>query len=196
MQDDKIISLYFQRDETAISETDKKYGNYLTKIAYNILFDWEDSRESVNDTYLKAWNSIPPNAPKILSTYLGRITRQTSIDIFRKRNSQKRQASQYAISLSELEECIPKTNYTGDSIYSVDSTVQEADLHLLAEAISAFLRTLPKETCNVFIGRYYFVDSMREIADYSGMSVAKVKSMLHRTRIGLKNHLKQEGFKL
>lgn len=186
MQDDRIVSLYLKRDETAIAETEQKYGKYLTKIAYNILFDWEDSKESVNDAYLKAWNSIPPHEPNCLSTYLSKITRQISIDIFRKRNSDKRKASQYAISLSELEECISNG----------DVTVQSVDLHILAEAINAFLRTLSPEKCNVFIGRYYFMDSIREVAAYYGMSEAKVKSMLHRTRIGLKNYLKQEGIEI
>lgn len=186
MQDDMIVLLYWKRDETAISETEQKYGKYLAKIAYNILYDWEDSKESVNDTYLKAWNSMPPHKPSVLSTYLGKITRQVSIDIFRKRNSDKRQASEYAISLSELEECISNG----------DVTEQTVDVHLLAESISGFLQTLPPEVSNIFIGRYYFLDSIREITGYYGMSEAKVKSMLHRTRIALKNHLEQEGFEL
>ena len=93
MQDERIVELYWQRDESAIQETEQKYGSYLTKIAYNILSDLEDSKESVNDTYMKAWNSMPPHKPNILSTYLGKITRQVSIDILRKRNSLKRQAS-------------------------------------------------------------------------------------------------------
>lgn len=93
MQDTSIVELYWNRDESAIEQTDKKYGHYLTKIAYNILSDYDDSLESVNDTYFKAWNSMPPNKPNLLSTYLGRITRQISIDIFRKRNRKKRQAA-------------------------------------------------------------------------------------------------------
>lgn len=89
MQDEMIVSLYWQRDENAISETERKYGRYLTKIAHNILSDWEDSKETVNDTYLKAWNSMPTHKPSILSTYLGKITRQLSIDVFRTRNREK-----------------------------------------------------------------------------------------------------------
>jgi RNA polymerase sigma-70 factor (ECF subfamily) len=184
MQDDMIVSLYWKRDETAISETEQKYGKYLSKIAYHVLSDQEDSKESVNDTYLKAWNSMPPHKPSVLSTYLGRITRQTSIDLFRKRNSDKRLSSEYAVSLSELEECIS----TGDV------TEQSVDVHLLAGSISRFLRSLSPEASNIFVMRYYFMDSIREIADSYGMSQSKVKSMLHRTRIALKNHLEQEGF--
>jgi RNA polymerase sigma-70 factor (ECF subfamily) len=140
----------------------------------------------VNDTYLKAWNSIPPNKPSVLSTYLGKITRQTSIDLFRKRTADKRISSQYAVSLSELEECVS----TGDI------TEQNVDVHLLAESISKFLRTLSPEASNVFIGRYYFMDSIQEIAASYGMSQAKVKSMLHRTRIALKKYLEKEGFEV
>lgn len=184
MEDDLIVSLYWNRDEQAIGETEKKYGRYLVKIAYNILSDLEDSKESVNDTYLKAWDSIPPHKPSVLSTYLGKITREVSIDIFRKCTSAKRQASTYAISLSELEECVS----------GGDTTMQDVDLHALVETINTFLRTLSPEARNTFVGRYYFMDSIREIASYYGMSEAKVKSMLHRTRIGLKANLEQEGY--
>lgn len=100
MQDEMIVALYWKRDEKAISETERKYGRYLSKIAYNILSDWEDSKETVNDTYLKAWNSIPTHKPGALSTYLGKITRQLSIDAFRTRNRDKRKHSEYAVSLS------------------------------------------------------------------------------------------------
>ena len=106
MQDEKIVELYWQRDESAIEETQGKYGRYLGKIAYNILADLEDSQESVNDTYLAAWNSMPPQKPSVLATYLGKITRRISIDIFRRRHREKRQASEYALSLSELEDCV------------------------------------------------------------------------------------------
>lgn len=184
MQDDKIVSLYLKRDETAIRETEKKYSRYLTKIAYNVLADWEDSSECVNDTYLKAWNSIPPHKPELLSIYLGKITRQVSIDALRKRKSKKRQASEYLLTLSELGECLSAGN----------TTEQDADLHLLSGAINSYLYTLSDEARDIFIGRYYFMDSIREIASYYNMSQSKVKSMLHRIRIGLKKHLEQEGF--
>ena len=184
MNDDLIVSLYWSWDEQAIGETEKKYGRYLAKIAYNILSDLEDSKESVNDTYWKAWNSIPPHRPGVLSTYLGKITRELSIDIFRKRTSTKRQASAYAVSLSELEECVS----------GGDTTTEDADLHALVETINTFLRSLSSEARNTFVGRYYFMDSIQEIASYYGMTESKVKSMLHRTRMGLKAKLEQEGF--
>lgn len=186
MQDEDIVALYWQRDEAAIQKTEQKYGAYLTKIAYNVLANFEDSEESVNDTYLKAWSSMPPHWPGVLSTYLGKITRQLSIDIFRKRNSEKRKTSAYAVSLAELEECVS----------GGDTTDEQADLHLLADSISAYLRTLSPEARNAFIVRYYFMDSLREVADYFGMSESKVKSLLYRTRVGLKSYLEQEGFVL
>lgn len=184
MEDSEIVDLYWQREEIAIQETEYKYGAYLTKIAYNVLFDIEDSKEVVNDTYLKAWNSMPVHKPKFLLAYLGKITRQLSIDIFRKKHSKKRICSEYLISLSELEECVTET----------ETPEQKIEFQVLSDTISAYLRSLPKEACNAFICRYFFMDSIREIALYLGTSEARIKSMLYRCRKGLKEYLEQEGF--
>lgn len=184
MKDETIVSLYWQRDESAIRETKRKYGHYLTKIAHNVLSDVEDSRESVNDTYLKAWNSMPPHRPEALSVYLGKITRQLSIDMFRKRNRKKRQASEYALSLSELEECVSGGDVTG----------RDVEMHLLGEAINTYLRQASPEARSAFLGRYYYMDSLKEVAAYMGMSESKAKSLLYRTRQRLKVYLEQEGF--
>lgn len=186
MQDEGIVALYWQRDEAAIQETEKKYGRYLTKIAWNILADMEDSRESVNDTYLKAWNSMPPNRPSLLSSYLAKITRRVSIDIFRRRNREKRRASEYAISLSELGESLPGSV----------SPEAEVDVRLLAETIERFLRSLSPDARNTFIGRYYYLDSVKTVAGYCGMSESKAKSLLFRTRNSLREYLREEGFEL
>jgi len=186
MDDEKIVSLYWQRDESAIRETEEKYDRYLHKIAYNILANHEDSRESVNDTYLAAWDSMPPHKPSVLSTYLAKITRRLSIDCFRRRTRQKRQASEYAISLEELGDCVSGGNTTEEIV----------NVKLLADAIGIYLRTLPEEARNLFIGRYYFLDSLKEAAAYCGMTESKAKSMLHRTRLGLKDYLRKEGFEL
>ncbi len=184
MQDEEIVALYWQRSEEAIRHTERKYGHYLTKLSYNILADWEDSKESVNEAYLRAWNSMPPHRPNVLLTYLCKITRRVSIDVLRKRSSVKRRPSEYAQSLSELEDCVSAGN----------TTEEEVDLRLLAKVIQAYLETLSEELRDVFLGRYYFSDSVREVADRYGMSEAKVKSMLYRIRRGLKKHLEQEGF--
>lgn len=184
MEDARIVSLYWQRDEAAIQETERKYDRYLTKIAYNILSDLEDSRESVNDTYLAAWNSMPPHRPGMLSTYLAKITRRISIDRFRYRTRDKRKASEYEISLSELGDCVSGGNTTEEAL----------NVKLLAEAIGAFLRLQSEETRNVFIGRYYFLDSVKDVAAYCGITESKCKTLLHRTRLALKEYLVKEGF--
>lgn len=186
MEDEMIVALYWQRDESAIRETEEKFDRYLTKIAYNVLSDLEDSRESVNDTYLAAWNAIPPHRPSVLATFLGKITRRISIDLFRKRSREKRRASEYSISLSELEECLSGGNTTEEAM----------DAKLLGEAINTYLYTLSYQARNAFIGRYYFLDPLSEVAAYCGMSQSKAKSMLYRTRQGLKAYLQKEGFTL
>ena len=186
MKDAEIVDLYWERNEVAIQQTQQKYGTYLSKVAYNILSDFEDSKECVNDTYLKAWNSMPTHRPSVLSTYLGKIARQISIDMFRKKNSVKRYASEYAVSLDEL----------GDSFSDGSTPEQAFDVKLLDEAINRFLRTLSDDARNTFIGRYYFFDSLKEVAAYCGMSQTKAKSMLYRTRQSLKAYLVKEGFDL
>ena len=186
MKDAEIVALYWERNEEAIQQTQRKYGAYLSKIAYNILSDFEDSKECVNDTYLKAWDSMPPHRPDVLSTYLGKIARQLSIDMFRKKHSTKRYASEYALSLDEL----------GDSFSDGSTPEQSFDAKLLDAAINRFLRTLPHEARNTFLGRYYFFDSLKEVARYCGMSEAKAKSLLYRTRQSLKAYLVKEGFDL
>lgn len=184
MEDARIVDLYWQRDETAIKVTDEKYGKYLTKIAYNILSDREDSKECVNDTYFKAWDSMPPNKPDYLSLYLGKITRCLSIDKLRKRTSAKRNAGQYNLSLSELDECLSGGNVTEDAV----------DKKLLAAAIGKYLLTVSADARNSFIHRYYYMDSIKDIASYFLMSESKVKTLLFRTRLGLKEYLEKEGY--
>ena len=184
MKDTDIVALYWDRNEEAIVQTQRKYGAYLSKVAYNILSDFEDSKECVNDTYLAAWNSMPTNRPSILSTYLGKIVRQISIDVFRKRNTLKRYASEYAVSLDEL----------GDSFSDGMTPELELDAKLLDEAINRFVQGLPDDARNTFIGRYYFFDSLKDVAAYCSMSESKAKSLLYRTRQSLKKYLVKEGF--
>ncbi len=182
MDDKRIVELYWQRDELAICKTSEKYEKYLTKIATNILENAYDAEESVNDTYLAAWNSIPPHRPATLKTYLSRLTRHISIDILRKKSSKKR-GGEYAISLSELS-----------SLTSPDSPEKSLDAKILSERINDFLKALPKKKRRAFIGRYYFLDSVKDIAKYCGMSEAAVKTLLFRLRDDLRQYLKKEGF--
>lgn len=184
MEDSQIVALYWDRDEAAIEQTQKKYGRYLAKIAYNILANREDSQESVNDTYLAAWDSIPPHKPQALSTYLGRLTRCISIDLLRRRTSQKRGRGEFVLSLEELDNCLSNGN----------TAEQTVECQLLAQVIESYLRSIRDEARNVFIGRYYYLDSVKQIASYCGISESKVKILLHRTRQGLWEHLQKEGF--
>ena len=184
MQDAVIVQLYWDRDENAISHTEQKYGAYLNKIAYNILADWEDSVESVNDTYLAAWNSMPPQKPSVLSTYLGKLTRRISIDLFRKKSSQKRGSGEYALSLEELGECVGGGT----------APEQTVEAKILAQAIAAFLESQPAQTRQVFVARYYYMDPVKEIARYCRISESKVKILLYRARQDLREYLQKEGF--
>lgn len=186
MDDTEIIALYQTRDENAIRQTHAKYSSYLTKIALNIFANREDSEECVNDTYFKAWNTIPPNIPNVLRHYLGKITRDLSIDRVRRKTGKKRGGSEYILSLDELEDCAG----TGDT------TEQSAELAVLVEIIEKFLHSCRDDERKMFVCRYYFCDSLKEIAGYFGTSVSKVNNTLQRTRKNLKTHLESEGYVL
>lgn len=186
MEDEQIVALFWRRDQEAIVQSQRKYHPYLSKIAYNILHDQEDSQEVVNDTYFKAWQSIPPQRPSKQSIYLGRLTRHGAIDRYRHHTSQKRQGDTYAMCLEELEECCA----TGQDPQQV------LDGKLLAQAISRFLCTLKPQTRAMFLGRYYFLDSLKEVAQYCGVRESKAKSTLFRVRKALRAYLRQEGFDL
>lgn len=184
MEDSEIVARYWRRDEEAIQETRRKYGGYLAKIACGILSSREDGEEIVNDVCLRAWNSIPPSRPDSLAAYLGKIARRLSIDALRTRTRDKRGAGEYALSLSELEECVP-----GGA-----GPEEQLELSLLAQAIDGYLRTLAPQARNAFICRYFYLDPLKEVAAHLHMSESKVKSMLYRVRQGLKTYLIQEGF--
>lgn len=184
MDDIQIIRLFNSRDENALRETEKKYSSYLMTIAMGILNNREDGQECLNDTYYKAWSTIPPHFPKALQLYLGKITRELSIDRWRRKHAAKRQHSEFAISLSELDECV------------ADPTLsfEELDKKELASAINGYLKECSEDARDVFIWRYFFCDSIRSICRYTGWSESKVTSMLFRTREGLKKALLQQGW--
>jgi len=184
MQDEAIVELYWQRDESAIQATEEKYGHYLLKIAGGFLADPLDREESVSDTYLAAWDSIPPQRPAVLSTYLGKLARRISIDRLRRNTRQKRGGTQYELSLSELAGCMAGGTSPEDAV----------ETKRLAEALNRFLRQLPEQQRHLFIGRYYFMDSLKEAARYCGMSESKAKSLLFRIRCRLRERLMEEGF--
>ena len=183
MDDNKIIKLYQQRCEKAISETAQKYGRYCHYIAFNILQNHEDSEECVNDTYLRAWNSIPPKHPKKLQIYLGKITRNLSLNKYEKITAQKRSNGQVGLILDELLECIPDKE---SEEYITDDMV-------IKETIEAFLERLPAEVRKIFVHRYWFMSSVKEIAKEYGITESKVTVTLFRTREKLKTVLEKEG---
>jgi len=186
MTDDRIIALFWARDEVAIEETHSAYGRYFHSVAYNILWDHEDAKETVNDTYLKAWNTIPPERPKNLKGFLGRITRQLSINRLEEKTAAKRGGGQYNMVLDELAECIPDGNGGEDM----------ENLTALRDSLERFLKALPPEVQRVFIRRYWYIQPIVSIAEDCGMSESKVKSMLMRTRNKLKKALTEEGYVL
>lgn len=181
MEDDKIIALYFDRDEQAIRETDIKYGRLCHKVAQNILNDPEDSEECVNDTYLSLWNTIPPTRPTRFMAFLCKIVRNLSLKRLDYNLARKRNAG-VLVSLSELEAVLPDDRFAPG--------LEDAEIGRL---ISDFLRTEKQEARAVFIRRYYFFDSVSEIAKRYSFTESRVKTMLLRTRNRLRIYLQKEG---
>ena len=184
MNDTEIVELYWNRKERAVEETAKKYGSYCYAIAYNILSNHEDSEESVNDTYIEAWNAIPPHRPLILSSFLGKITRRLAIDKWRSDHAQKRGGGELACVLDELAECVAYE----------DSAERHLEKQMLSQAINDFLRTLSETERKIFVCRYFYMESVEFVCERFGYSVSKVKSILFRTREKLRIYLQKEGF--
>lgn len=179
MEDSKIIDLYFERSQSAISETQKKYGRYCHTIAYNVLYSNEDAEECVNDTYLRAWQSIPPHRPTSLSSFLGRITRNLALDRYDEKTAQKRGGS-LDLALEEISECLPDTHG------------EDGNDKAIKDAINSFLASLPKRTRIIFMQRYWYLSSISEISLSLGISESNVKVILMRTRKKFKAHLEKE----
>ena len=186
MDDAQIVDLYFDRNEQAIGETAAKYGNYCFSIAFNILAHRGDAEETVNDTYLGAWRSIPPHRPVRLSTYLGKITRRLALGTWKTDHAQKRGGGETALALEELGECLAHP----------DTPQQNLELKELTKLLNSFIKSLPETEQRIFVCRYWHVYPVKIIAQEFGFSESKVKSMLSRTRIKLKNHLEKEGIAL
>jgi len=184
MTDQQIVELYRQRDESALRMTAACYGAALTAVARRILADPAESEETVNDTYLRAWNVIPPHKPAKLGAFLAKITRELAIDRYRRRRAEKRGASQYALSLEELSECLPGGETPDEAL----------DYAVLTRHIEAYLSGLKPALRQAFVGRYFFALSLQEIADRQGVTLAWVKTALHRARLGLRDYLEKEGY--
>lgn len=181
MDDSKIIELFWERSEAAISQTADKYGKYCHHIAFNILFDEQDSQECVNDTYLKVWNSIPPRRPSRFKAFLGKIVRNLSLNLYEKKRAEKRGAGQTELLLDELSECIPSqgSEFTDD--------------FALSQIVNEFLGSLSKDARIFFIRRYFYASSVKQIAEDYGVNQNKVTVSLFRSREKLRALLTKEG---
>lgn len=186
MEDKKIVELYWQRNEAAITETSAKYGNYCTAIAMNILDIIEDAEECVNDTYVNAWNSMPPHKPNVLKTFLGRITRNLSFNRYKHDRAEKRGGGEVEVVLSELGECV-----SGAS--SVEDELKRREL---AKAIDDFLDSLSEKKRDIFVLRYWYSESVSKIAKQFNMKEGAVSMILNRLRADLRGYLYERGFEI
>lgn len=184
MEDHQIIELFWRRNADAISEAAGKYGAYCFKIAENILHDPMDSEECINDTWLRAWNAIPPQRPGALRLFLARITRNLAFDRFSARTAEKRGGGETALVLDELGECLGG-GADAEAAYEAKE---------LREAIQRFVRSLPEREGNVLVRRYFFVEPVADIARRYGLTENHVAVILSRTRKKLKAHLQKEGY--
>ncbi|WP_301108852.1 sigma-70 family RNA polymerase sigma factor [Sporosarcina sp.] len=185
MEDENIVDLYLQRSGQAILETKKKYGAYCRVVARNVLSNRLDIEECENDTYLAAWNTIPPTIPRKLSVFLGRITRNIALDKH-SYNTAKKRNREFEVILAELEECIA-------SIHTVETEYEAGET---ANYINQFLYTIDEQSRNLFIKRYWYSNSIEELSRQFNMSSSKVKSILFRTRNKLRFYLEREGINI
>lgn len=186
MEDQQIIALYWSRDESAIVETDRKYGSYCRGIAYNILHNEEDTEECVNDTWLRVWNTVPPQRPTRLSAFLARITRNLAFDIYKSGSRLKRGGGEAELVLEELGECVDGAASAENQYFAKE----------LSKALSIFIRSLPEREGNIFVRRYFFTESVPEIGKRYGITVNNVTVILSRCRKKLREFLRKEGYSL
>lgn len=190
MEDTQIIALYWGRNPAAIEESSNKYGRALHRISFRILSSKEDSEECVNDTYYQAWTSIPPNRPGSLFAYLGRIVRNQSINLWHKNHARKRGSGAYML-LSELSQCVPSGPCAG-----ISSIEEETEHRLLTETINRWLSSLKREDRILFVRRYWYGDSIKELAAECRTSPNQMSGRLFRLRKKLKAALEREGITL
>lgn len=182
MEDERIIGLFIARNEDAVSEAQQKYSRYCGSIAANILGSREDAEEAVNDTWLAAWNAIPPHIPARLQSFLGRLTRNISMNKLRNENAQKRGSGEAKVVFDEVSEWL-------SSGQDVEDTVDES---IITDSLNEFLGSISETERNVFVRRYVYFQPVAEIAQAHGFSVSKVKSMLLRLRNRLRKKLEKE----
>lgn len=184
MEDSGIIALYWQRNENAIAETDRKYGPYCMTVAGAILPQREDAEECVSDTWFRAWNSMPPQRPNCLRLFLARITRNLAFDRWRAKNADRRGGGELALALDELSQCVAGSQ----------DTESQAEARELEACIRRFLAGLPQRDRDIFLRRYFYVESVKSIARRYGMKEGTAAVSLHRCRQKLRAHLEKEGY--
>ncbi len=183
MEDSEIVALYWARDPRSIRESETKYGSYCAAIARNILGSPEDAEECVSDTWLRAWNAMPPQKPALLSSFFGRITRNLAFDRWRSRSAEKRGGGETAAVLEEL----------GDLVSGGDDPQKRLENGELMRDLNAFLRSLPQEKRRLFLRRYWYCDGVSALARDMGWGESRLKTALHRLRKVLRAHLEKEG---
>lgn len=183
MEDREIVDLYWRRSDAAIEESDRKYGNYCHKIAYNICANHEDSEECVSDTWFKAWNIMPPKRPNVLNSFFGSICRNLALDLWRRKNAKKRGGGETELVFEELSDCIGAGSEPEKQVEAME----------LEEAVSQFIHGLPDRERRIFLARYYFILPVAEIAKRQHEGVGKTKMTLYRTREKLMEELRKEG---
>ena len=179
MEDEKIIALYFARDEKAIAETDRKYGTRCRRLGIRILGNPQDAEECCNDVWLKAWNTIPPQKPAFFSAYLVKLMRNAALNLYEKLHAEKRGGTQTAVLLDELEDCLAAPD-------DIEAQISEAET---GELLRRYLKNVSEEARNIFILRYVYMMPVKDIAEKYEIGVSKVKVSLHRTRKGLRDFL-------
>ncbi len=186
MNDQEIVALYWDRDERALTATAERYGDYCYAVSYRILSDRADAEECVNDTWLRAWDSIPPRRPAVLAAYLGKLARNLAFDRYRRRHAAKRGGGETALVLEELAECVSGRE-------DVEGALEQKEL---GAAIRAFLKTLPEEKRELFLLRYWHSFSMREIAERQGSTEGNAAVQLSGLRKQLKQYLLERGYEI
>jgi len=183
LTDAEIIDLYWNKDQSAIEQSANQYGKYCYSVAYSILDSKEDAEECLNDTWLRAWNAIPPHRPDRLSLFFGKITRNLAYDRYKAGRAQKRGGSEFTLALQELDECIPSAD-------SVDQLVEDRELE---QHINRFLHSLPERECSIFLLRYWYNKSLSDIGKSLFLKENNVKASLFRSRNKLRVFLEKEG---
>lgn len=184
MEDAVIVDLYWKRDERAITESDAKYGAYCYTVANNILLNHEDTKECINDTWVKAWNTIPPQKPKALKPFFAKIIRNLALNRYEMKNAKKRGGDMVTIAMEELDECVSSKEDV-ESVYFAKQ---------LQKDVNQFLHTLPGRDCDIFLRRYFFLENTAEIAKRYKMRESNVLLILSRLRKKLKKFLRKEGY--